>query len=281
MKNGVYTHPERKALFIGDYINRGPANFEVVDIVRKMVEADKAYALMGNHEYNAVAYHKRHPETGEPLRPHNKKNIDRHKTFLDEMERGPQKAHDALNWFMTLPMALKIDHGHFVHACWEHDLITKTKELVGPEMKMTEEFLIESVVKQSTPWEIIETVLKGPEIELDHYGVNRYDEEGKLWNTVRIAWWPTKSKALDKVILNARRLPECSHINLDDRDLVNSNVSPEHVCFFGHYWMTGEPELMTSNIACVDYSIARGEKLVCYRWDGETQLSNDKFVYVT
>ena len=50
---------------------------------------------------------------------------------------------------------------------------------------------------------------------------------------------------------------------------------------FGHYWMKGDPVLLSDNIACVDYSIAKGGALVCYRWDGERCLDEDKFVSVS
>lgn len=36
---GVYAHPERKVLFVGDYIDRGPKIRETLQIVRSMVES--------------------------------------------------------------------------------------------------------------------------------------------------------------------------------------------------------------------------------------------------
>ena len=54
---GVWTPPEgRMALFLGDLIDRGPEQVAVVRTVRAMVEAGHALCLMGNHEYNAIAY---------------------------------------------------------------------------------------------------------------------------------------------------------------------------------------------------------------------------------
>jgi len=56
---GVYEPPEgqdRKAVFIGDFIDRGPNNFAVIDIVSKMVEAGRAHAIMGNHDLNFILY---------------------------------------------------------------------------------------------------------------------------------------------------------------------------------------------------------------------------------
>ncbi len=51
--------------------------------------------------------------------------------------------------------------------------------------------------------------------------------------------------------------------------------------FFGHYWLTNErPEILALNVACLDYSVAKGGALCAYRWDGESQLSNENFVTV-
>jgi hypothetical protein len=47
--------------------------------------------------------------------------------------------------------------------------------------------------------------------------------------------------------------------------------------FFGHYWLTGQPEPQAPNVACLDYSVGRGGDLVAYRWDGEATLETDKF----
>ena len=54
-RGGAWRHPGRQALFIGDFIDRGPGQLESVRIVRGMVEAGTALAVMGNHEFNAIA----------------------------------------------------------------------------------------------------------------------------------------------------------------------------------------------------------------------------------
>ena len=49
--------------------------------------------------------------------------------------------------------------------------------------------------------------------------------------------------------------------------------------FVGHYWLKGQrPELLRQNIACVDWSVAKGGFLCAYRWDGERELNAGKFV---
>ena len=74
---GIYSHPARKVLFIGDYIDRGPQIRETLQIVKGMVDNGNAIALMGNHEYNALCFHFQETEGGH-LRKHLIKNIIQH-----------------------------------------------------------------------------------------------------------------------------------------------------------------------------------------------------------
>jgi hypothetical protein len=48
-KHGTtYSHPERKVIFLGDFIDRGPKIREVLEIARSMMEEGKVLAVMGN-----------------------------------------------------------------------------------------------------------------------------------------------------------------------------------------------------------------------------------------
>ena len=59
--HGVYRHSERQAIFLGDFIDRGPKIRQVLQIVRPMIEQKAALAVMGNHELNALAFHTEDP----------------------------------------------------------------------------------------------------------------------------------------------------------------------------------------------------------------------------
>ena len=58
-RNRCYKHGEtdRKAIFVGDFIDRGPNIRETLSIVKPMDDNDAAYAVLGNHEYNALCFH--------------------------------------------------------------------------------------------------------------------------------------------------------------------------------------------------------------------------------
>jgi hypothetical protein len=52
--------------------------------------------------------------------------------------------------------------------------------------------------------------------------------------------------------------------------------------FVGHYWLSAQrPELLADNVACLDYSVAKGGFLCAYRWNGEQKLRNENFVWVS
>ena len=53
---GIFRHPVRQMIFVGDFIDRGPQQPEVLQIARSMCEAGVAKAVMGNHEFNAIGW---------------------------------------------------------------------------------------------------------------------------------------------------------------------------------------------------------------------------------
>ena len=55
-QGGVWRHPSRMAVFLGDIIDRGPRIREALHIVHDMVEAGQALCIMGNHEFNALGW---------------------------------------------------------------------------------------------------------------------------------------------------------------------------------------------------------------------------------
>lgn len=116
-KYGCYRHSERKAVFVGDLIDRGPGIQKTLHMVRAMVEQDAALAVMGNHEFNALAYHTPDPDSsGEYLRPQNKHNNKQHKETLEQVD----DIDSMLQFFWSLPVWLDLLELRVVHACWDH-----------------------------------------------------------------------------------------------------------------------------------------------------------------
>ena len=53
---GIFQHPERQMIFVGDFIDLGLQQREVLRIARSMCEAGAARAVMGNHDFNASGW---------------------------------------------------------------------------------------------------------------------------------------------------------------------------------------------------------------------------------
>ena len=53
---GIFQHDTRKVIFVGDFVDRGPQQREVLRIARNMCEGGAANAVLGNHELNAIAW---------------------------------------------------------------------------------------------------------------------------------------------------------------------------------------------------------------------------------
>ena len=69
-RNGAWRHPSRTAVFVGDFVDRGPAQLRTLELVRAMTDAGSARAVMGNHEFNAIAWATPDPvNNGDYLRP--------------------------------------------------------------------------------------------------------------------------------------------------------------------------------------------------------------------
>ena len=151
-KNGVWKHPERKAIFVGDYIDRGPEIRETLHLVRNMVEADTAIALMGNHEYNALAYHTQDGNGGY-LRKHIPNKTHQHSATLAQFYFYRDEWDSFLSWFRQLPIYYENKHLRCVHASWDQEHINWLKE--NKYNAMTDEFLFDSQIKKSPAYWVI------------------------------------------------------------------------------------------------------------------------------
>ena len=113
--NGVWRHPTRKTIFVGDYIDRGPQIRETLRLVHGMVQEGHAIALMGNHEYNALAYAYEIPG-GTFLREHNQKHTRQHQATLSQFRGYEKEWQYYLEWFSQMPLYLEREGLRAVHA---------------------------------------------------------------------------------------------------------------------------------------------------------------------
>jgi hypothetical protein len=276
--NGAYSHPDRKVLFVGDYIDRGPKIRETLQIVKAMVDSENAIALMGNHEYNALCFHFQETEGGH-LRKHLIKNIIQHYETLKQFQNKQKDYEDYLEWFKTLPLYYETDQFKAVHACWNNNQIEYLRKTLVND-RLTDELIYQSVKKGSELNEAINQTLKGKEMKMPE-GLFFTDKDGTRRTEIRIKWWEDPSVMTYKSISvePIDILPE-QPIELSKLKSLDFYSDKDKKVFFGHYWLKGEPSVYNNNICCLDYSIAGGGKLVAYRLNGETILDGNNLTYV-
>jgi len=278
--DGIYRHADRKIIFLGDFIDRGPGQREVISVVKPMIEAGSALSVMGNHEYNAIAYATVDEVTGTHLRPHIDKNRKQHQAFLDAYEYDAPAYNTVIEWFKTLPLWLDLGELRVIHACWDKTIIEKVMQYQGGKPYLSDGLLQASCNSHSWQFDAIETLLKGKEITLPE-GHHFHDKDGNIRRNIRIRWWDRYVSTYKEAFFG----PEHARTHIPDDEISGDYALDyshhEPPVFLGHYWMEGKPEPLATNIACTDYSVAKpGGKLVAYCWDGENKLDISKFVAV-
>ena len=276
--NGTYSHPDRKVLFVGDYIDRGPKIRETLEIVKAMVDSENAIALMGNHEYNALCFHFQETEGGH-LRKHLIKNIIQHYETLKQFQNKQEEYEMYLEWFKTLPLYYETETFRVVHACWDNNNIKYLRETLVND-RLTDELIYQSVKIGTQLNEAIDQTLKGKELKMPA-GLSFTDKDGTKREEIRIKWWEDPSQMTYKSI-SVEEIENLTEKSVDLSELKSSDYysSTDKKVFFGHYWLKGNPSLYKDNICCLDYSVARGGKLVAYRLNGETILVKGNLIYV-
>ena len=280
-RSGAYRHPDRTAIFVGDFIDRGPQQVETVFTVRRMVDAGSALAVMGNHEFNAMAWHTENPSRpGEHLRPRSGPwgdgNRKQHAAFLAEVEDKPKLHAELIDWFFTLPLWLELDKIRVVHACWHQGYMNQVRPLLTEDSKLTPEALQLASTKGHVAFTNVEGLIKGLESPLPEPHSFK-DKDGHIRRNVRIRWWDREATGFKELALMPQELRE----QLPDLE-VPSNYRTDYdgskLVFFGHYWMNGAMQRQSRHAACVDYSAGKGGPLVAYRFEGESEIRDANFV---
>jgi hypothetical protein len=183
-REGAYRHPDRQAIFVGDFIDRGPKIREVLQIVRRMADTGNALAVLGNHEWNALRYHT-HGVNGQPLRAHTPKHTTQHLATLEQVaEPFPGEWQEWLIWFKSLPLFLDLGRLRVVHAAWCSRSIAE----VGLRSFADEAFLHATRQSGLPGYDAVKTILVGPELDLPD-GAIFLDKNGHEHRDIRVRWF--------------------------------------------------------------------------------------------
>ena len=275
---GAYRHPEgRKALFVGDFVDRGPKIRRTIDIAHAMTRAGSAMAVLGNHEINAIGLHTRDAE-GKPLRRHSEKNLEQHADTAAQFKDHPGAWTKALAWFCELPLYLDLPELRVVHAAWSPELPTQFPSGGAPIASIGDSLN----GRKSPAGRAVKRATCGVEVLLPD-GERFVDPKGRTHRDIRIVWWREIKDATyaGAIFPEGGQAPE-----IPVPPALRPEIQPYHhkekPVFFGHYWMpeNSPRKPLAPNVACVDYSVAKDKdgRLTAYRWQGESELTPEHFI---
>ncbi len=277
-KSGYYSHPHHKAIFTGDFVNRGKKVRQALKIVRRMVENKAAYAVMGNHEYNLICYNTKSLGRGY-LRKHTSANRSLFYYSIKAFADHPDEWKEDLEWIKQLPLFLEFEHFRVVHACWDKQVVKFVKRNL-PGNRMTEAFLHNSVRSGTVENEVVRILLSGIEMPVDNL-TTVINSGGNPVDKLRVKWWmEPDSQRLGGVALGDYKIQPNRLLTKKEKGLFIPYPDKGRPLFIGHYCLREEPGLQAPNICCVDYCYYRKGKLAAYRLEGESRLKADNLITV-
>ena len=274
--SGIWQHPERIAIFIGDFINRGPEIRETIELVRQMTEAGSALTILGNHEYSAILYHIK-DTGGMYLSRHIAGNRNQIQSTLNAFIGLNLEWREHLKWLRTLPFYLDLGDIRIIHAYWNDNDIKYLKSFV-PEGRLKKDFLRTIHENQHPTASIIYRILKGLEFRCPQDLILKCSK-GMSRKVFRMNWWESPQ---DKTF---RELSFGNKFILPDYTVpkqIAPSFEPYSVdkppVFVGHYCLSEGAVIVQNNICCIDSCVVGSEQLSAYRWSGEKVLVKENII---
>jgi len=267
-----------KMIFLGDLIDAGkpvkkPNDLAVLQRVSQLISDGCAYCILGNHELNAILFHRRSSTTNAPLRSHKEQNSKQHKSFIEAFGVESSDASSWTAWMLeALPLWLELDGLRIAHACWSEKAINIVKKRRPSGHLQLED--LEEVAAKTTEFALaVETITSGPEAKLP-VGYSFTDNGGNKREHVRLSWWNAENNTWKKAALS---VPDLSQLPTGELpvDLMGEIYSVDAIpVLVGHYKMKGVPNLQSSNASSLDYPMNK----CVYQWSGESTLQSENLM---
>lgn len=283
LQGGVWRHPRRQAIFLGDIIDRGPHIREALHLVHDMVDHQQAHCIMGNHEFNALGWYMRAPPGSgrEFVRDRSPRFARLLQETFQQFEHHAAEWQAFRDWFYELPLYLETERFRAVHACWDADVIARLQPLLN-QGRINPALLREAGLPGSFICQALDRLLRGTDMPLPH-GMTLTSEEGFVRTFFRTKFWEENPQTYGDVVFQPGGLPEHAArlpLSPQQKSRLFLYGPDEPLLFVGHYWRRGQPGPLRDNLACLDYSAVKKGKLVAYRLDQETRLDPAKFAWV-
>lgn len=265
--------------FLGDFIDAGSNpgtrldDRAVLERVRPLVDRGEALAVMGNHELNAILYHRRGSD-GEWLRKHSDKNESQHRSFLKAFGDDSPEALSWTDWFLdALPLWHEGDGFRLVHAVWSDADIALIRAR-RPDARLRPEDLQEVAGKVTPFAKAVGRITSGHEATLPP-GYSFRDKGGAERREVRLSWWRA-GRTWPEVTLSVPDVSGLPEGQLPEGILPHPYPDTAAPVFVGHYKMTGAPKIEAPRVICLDYP----ETACVYHWRGEMALRAEHLEHI-
>ena len=272
-----YFHAERKAVFVGDFINRGPEIRKTIRMIRIMVENGNAFAILGNHEINAILFHLK-DKGGKPLVKEPRKNyLSLFKTINDFLAY-PDEWKRHLRWMRRLPLFLELEDVRIVHACWSDSAIAVVKSVLNEQRGRKSIFREYYKNPKSELSKSISVLTKGIDLKMPG-DLKVVNNKGVVPRSFRLSWWENPlGKTFREMSFESKyKLP----VYTVPKEIIPNTFfysENEPLVFFGHYCRANGPHIIKTNLCCVDSCVSGAKMLTAYSWNGEKEL-NKKNLY--
>ncbi len=264
--NNGYEHATRKAVFLGDFINKGRETKEVLEIVKGMVDHKAAYAVLGNHELYLIGFFTRNAQN-EYIRPRTPENTIQHLPTFESFHEQEATLLTYIEWFKTLPLFLDFGLCRIAHAFWHQESINFLQQNY-PQACLSD-LLLHHLTPGSAEWRAVHELLVGLKLPLPTEG-----------ESFKAKWWLLgKTNRYEELSIRPDEAKKDITVSAQVNIVEYSYPENEIPFFFGHYNLPGKPYLIGSNYCCLDFSWPDQAIIPAYRWHGETTLDQAHFVF--
>lgn len=266
-KGGTYGHPKSTAVFVGDLINKGQQNREVLQTVRAMIDAGQARMVLGNHELNLIGLFHRHKHN-KPIQAPTDKNRGQHQLTFASFAGDEAALQDYIQWLRQIPLFWETEAFRVAHACWYQPGIDFLK--AHYPQNCPDDQLLHEMTPGSREENAVQEIVEGvrlPEPQAEATFKAKWWNLGKSHNYLDLAIRPDSSLGNPQVRTAGITVQEYRY------------PKAAKPFFFGHYNLPGQPVLLAHNYACLDFNEEDNPLVVAYRWEGERILDSEKLLW--
>lgn len=277
-ENG-FSHTSRKAVFVGDFVNRGPEIRKTIRIIRKMVENGNALAIIGNHEINAITYYIKDKDGLPLIKSPGKNFLSLYKT-INEFSEFAEEWKSHRKWMCELPLYLDLGEIRIVHACWSESAIETIKSAES-EGKSRDSIFRKVYKKPKSPVsKSVQILTKGLDFKMPG-DLKIINNKGVSPQSFRMRWWEiTEGKTFEELSFESKFTLPGYEIPKQIVPKIEPYPESAPIVFFGHYCRHDGPHIVKPNLCCVDSCIAGTKILTAYRWNGEKELDINNLIHV-